>query len=93
MYDMCMPEVTVTEARARLAEVVDQVRVRHEPVYLTRHGRRLAALIDAEDLDALVQAAEDIADIEAANDSRREMAETGETPIPWDEVKAELGLT
>lgn len=93
MYGMCMPEVTVTEARARLAEVVDQVRVRHEPVYLTRHRRRLAALIDAEDLDALVQAAEDIADIEAANDARREMAETGETPIPWDEVKAELGLT
>ena len=36
--------------------------------------------------------AEDMADIRAAEQAREEMRRTGEAPIPWDEVKAELGL-
>ncbi|MDO5629301.1 MAG: type II toxin-antitoxin system Phd/YefM family antitoxin [Mobilicoccus sp.] len=85
-----MSEVTVSAARARLADVVDAARVEHEPVYLTRRGRRVAAIIDAEDLDRLVEAAEDLADIEAARAAREEVAEEG--AIPWDQVKADLGL-
>jgi len=61
-----MSEITVSDARARLADVVDSARVRHDPVYLTRRGQRVAAVIDAEDLDRLIAAAEDLADIEAA---------------------------
>lgn len=85
-----MREVTVSDARARLADVVDAARVGHEPVYLTRRGRRVAAVIDADDLDRLVEAAEDLADVEAARAAREEIAETG--TIPWDQVKADLGL-
>ena len=87
-----MSEMTVTEARARLADVVDEARVAHDPVFLTRRGRRGAAAIDAEDLERLVEAAEDLADIQAAAAARAEMAETGEGPIPWKQVKADLGL-
>lgn len=87
-----MTEMTVTEARARLADVVDEARVGHDPVYLTRRGRRVAAVIDAGDLDRLVEAAEDLADIRAAAAARAELAETGDRPIPWDQVKADLGL-
>jgi prevent-host-death family protein len=87
-----MSEMTVTEARARLADVVDEARVAHDPVFLTRRGRRVAAVIDAEDLERLVEAAEDLADIRAAAAARAEMAETGERPIPWKQVKADLGL-
>ena len=61
-----------------------------EPVFLTRRGRRVAAVIDAGDLERLTQAAEDLADIEAADAARAEIAEHG--TIPWDEVKADLGL-
>ena len=61
-----MSEMTVTEARARLADVVDQARVEHDPVFLTRRGRRVAA--------------------------RAEMTETGQDAIPWEQVKADLGL-
>ena len=43
----------------------------------------------AEDLERLTQAAEDLADIEAAHAARAEIAEHG--TIPWDEVKADLG--
>ena len=86
-----MSEITVSAARARLADVVDAARVGHDPVYLTRRGRRVAAVIDADDLDRLIEAAEDLADIESARSARQEMAE-GEPPLPWEQVKADLGL-
>lgn len=84
--------MSLTDARSRLSEAVDAARVNHEPVYLLRRGRRVAALIDAEDLANLIEAAEDLADIRAANAARSEMADAGEGPVPWEEVKAELGL-
>lgn len=82
----------MTDARSRLSEAVDTARVSHEPVYLLRRGRRVAALIDAEDLANLIEAAEDLEDLRAANTARAEMDDTGEGPVPWEEVKAELGL-
>jgi prevent-host-death family protein len=35
----------VTGARAQLAEVVDEARIAHAPVFLTRRGRRVGAVI------------------------------------------------
>ena len=84
--------MTVSQARARLADVVDEARVAHDPVFLTRRGRRVAAVIDADQLERLIEAAEDLADLQAAAQARVEMAESGETPIPWEQVKADLGL-
>lgn len=83
--------MTVSDARARLADVVDAARVQHEPVYLTRRGQRVAAVIDADELDALIAAAEDLVDIEAAKAARDEI-DAGEPNIPWEQVKADLGL-
>ena len=85
-----MADMSVSAARSRLADVIDDARVHHAPVFFTRRGRRVAAVIDAEDLERLTEAAEDLADIEAAHATRAEVAEHG--PIPWDEVKAGLGL-
>ena len=87
-----MSEMTVTEARARLADVVDQARIAHDPVFLTRRGRRVAAVVDADLLEQLVEAAEDLADLQAAAAARAEMVETGAAAIPWEKVKADLGL-
>ncbi len=86
-----MSDITVSDARARLADVVDAARVEHDPVYLTRRGQRVAAIISADDLDRLIAAAEDLADIEATRAARAEMTE-GEPAIPWEQVKADLGL-
>lgn len=86
-----MAEMTVSDARAKLADVVDTARISHDPVYLTRRGKRVAAVIDAEQLDRLVAAAEDLADIAEARAARDEMA-NGETAVPWEQVKADLGL-
>lgn len=87
-----MSEMSVTTARARLADVVDTARVRHKPVYLTKRGQRIAAVIDAEDLDRLIEAAEDLADLEEIRLARDEIA-AGQPLIPWEEVKSDLGLT
>lgn len=85
--------LTVSEARRQLASIIDRARSEHEPVYLARRGRRVAAVIDADDLDRVLDLAEDMADIRAAEAARAEMRETAEAPIPWEQVKADLGLT
>jgi len=53
----------------------------------------VAAVIDADDLDALLELAEDMIDIREAAAARAEMTATGAEPIPWERVKADLGLT
>lgn len=85
--------LTVSDARQHLSSIIDQVREDHAPIYLHRRGRRVAALIDADDLDRILELAEDMADIRAAAEAREQMLATGETPIPWEQVKADLGLT
>jgi prevent-host-death family protein len=84
--------LSVSQARQQLAEIIDRARAEHAPIYLARRGRRVAAVIDADDLDGILELAEDMADIRAAEAARAEMRSTGETPIPWEQVKADLGL-
>ncbi|MEX2659192.1 MAG: type II toxin-antitoxin system Phd/YefM family antitoxin, partial [Acidimicrobiales bacterium] len=87
LYGSYMREMTVSEARDRLADAIDQARTSHEPVVLTRRGRRVAVLVDADDfarMSDLVEDALDRAELEAAR------AENDY--VPWEQVKAELGL-
>lgn len=86
-----MTEVSVTEARNRLSHIVDEARVSHNPVFLTQRGRRVAAIIDAADLEQLIEAAEDAQDVTAAR-AAREAIDGGEPTIPWEQVKKDLGL-
>jgi prevent-host-death family protein len=44
----------ISAARARLADVIDDARVGHEPIFLTRRDREVAAIIDAGQLRALM---------------------------------------
>jgi prevent-host-death family protein len=90
---MSIPEtVNVSDARSQLGSIVSRAKSNHEPVYLSRHGHRVAAIIDADDLDRLIELSGDMADIRAAEAAREEMRATKSEPIPWDEVKADLGL-
>jgi prevent-host-death family protein len=84
--------LSVSDARDQLASIINRAHTEHEPVFLSRRGRRVAAVIDADDLERLIELAEDMADIRAAEDSREEMRRTKTEPTPWDEVKADLGL-
>ncbi len=84
--------VSVSDARDQLASIIDRARTEHEPVFLSRRGRRVAAVIDVDDLERLIELAEDMADIRAAEESREEMRRTTNEPTPWEQVKADLGL-
>lgn len=87
MYDSYMNEVAVSEARNRLAEVIEESRRSGEPISVTRRGRRVAVILDSGAFDRLVESADEAAD-------RRELtaARTDDDYVPWDEVKAALGL-
>lgn len=86
MYNLYMSEVTMSEAREHLADVLDAVQA-GETVYVTRRGRRVAAVVSADDLKRLVSAAEDLTDRAELAAARAE-----DDYVPWAEVKRELGL-
>ena len=79
--------VPFTEARSRLSDLFTRVVTRRERVVIERHGHERVAIVPIEDLETL-ERLEDEADIAAAEAA---LDEPGES-IPWDEVKADLGL-
>ena len=64
-----------------------QVERSGEPVYVTRRGRRVGVIVDADAYDALVEAVDDTLDRAELAAARAE-----NDYVPWDEVKADLGL-
>ena len=87
MYDSYMIEVAVSDARNRLADVIEEARRSGEPISVTRRGKRVAVIVESEAFDRLVDAADD------AEDRRDlEAARADDDYVPWDEVKAALGL-
>ncbi len=86
-----MERIAIAKAREDLTETVNRVAYAGERFILHRRGRTLAALVPVEDLE-LLERLEDEADVRAIRKVRAEMKRTGEKPIPWQEVKAELGL-
>jgi prevent-host-death family protein len=74
-----MSELHVEDTRG-VAEAAHEA-ARGEVVYITEHGRRLAAIVPA---GMAAEIEEDLAD------ARDALAEPGE--IPWEQIKAEVGL-
>lgn len=87
MYDSYMNEIPVSEARNRLADVIEDARRSGEPVSVTRRGRRVAVILDADAFDRLVDTAEEVEDRQAL-----EIARAEDDYVPWDEAKTALGL-
>jgi prevent-host-death family protein len=52
-----MTVMTISEARANLAQVVDTARVNHEPVSLTKHGKRVAVVLGEDEYQRLLDSA------------------------------------
>lgn len=48
-----MQTLPLSEVKARLSEIADEVDETHERVYVTRNGRDFVVLMAKEDLDAL----------------------------------------
>ena len=84
-------DLPITDARDRLANVVNEAAYAGHVTYLTRRGRRVAAVVPAE----VVEAAERWEDERLgrmADEALAEMKRTGERPVPLEELRRELGL-
>lgn len=81
-----MSKVSTVEARDQLSTIINRAAFGKERVVLTRRGKELAAVVPIEDVK-LLEELEDRLDLEAAREALKE----GGT-IPWEKVKAELGL-
>ena len=91
MNDMAQPSVACTEARRRFDDLLERAVKQKERVVLTRRGKAVAALVPIEDLNFL-EALEDQLDMETIRRAKEEFERSGEPAIPWEQVKAELGL-
>ncbi|WP_241976249.1 MULTISPECIES: type II toxin-antitoxin system Phd/YefM family antitoxin [Cryobacterium] len=85
MYIWGMSKSSVTDARARLPELIAQAST--EAVFLERRGKVAAVLVSPEQYARMLEALEDAEDV-AAFDAA--MADEGDN-IPWEQVKADLG--
>lgn len=82
-----LAEITTVEASGRLLELLGLVDDDARTIYLTRDGKRVAAIVPAD-------AAEYLDRVEDEYYARRatEAMEDGGPTIPWEQVKAELHL-
>ena len=82
-----MTQMTVSAPPEHLAELIETARRSGDPVYVTRRGRRVAVILHPDVYERLIEDAEDAID-RAELSAAREEADF----VPWDEVKADLGL-
>ncbi len=75
--------------KAHLSEIVDRVEAHHERITLTRNGRPAAVLLSPEDLEALEDTLELLADPAARDEIERARKEiAGGKGIGADELRA-----
>jgi antitoxin YefM len=85
--------VPLTEARARLSELLDELERQHEHVVITRNGRPAGVLVPVEEQEALEETLEILQDEEilaALRESEDDV--TAGRLKTLDEVRRELGL-
>lgn len=66
-----MRTLPLSEVRARLSEIAEEVATTHERVQVTRNGRDYVVLVAAEDLEAMETTLELLSDPEAIQRVRR----------------------
>ena len=81
-----MTKLAATTLRSTFADTINRVAYQGERIALERHGKTVAALVSAEDLE-LLEAIENRTDLAAA---RKALKEPGRRR--WEKVKAEIGL-
>ncbi len=80
----------LSEVKARLSEIADEVDRTHERVHVTRNGREYVVLLAAEDLESLEATVELLADEEAMRRVREADADVAAGRVSTAEEMAEL---
>ena len=84
-----MHRLNTSDARERLAEVLNRVAFAKDRVRITRRGKEIAAVVPIEDLE-LIERLEDELDLREAEKALAEAEEKG--TIPLETLREELGL-
>ncbi len=83
--------IGIAEIRNNLADALNRVIYTGERVILERRGKPAAVIVSLDDL-AMLEAIEDGEDVKAAKRAIAKMKRKGEKPIPYAQVKKQLGL-
>jgi len=86
-----MTHLDASQACREFTDTLERVTFGKERIVLQSHGQDVAVLVPIEDL-SLLERLEDIADARAAEAAEAEAIAKGETPIPWEEARQQLGL-
>jgi prevent-host-death family protein len=70
-----MSTMPLSEVKARLSEIADEVDRTHERVHITRNGREYVVLLSAEDLESIEATLELLSDPQAMAEIREADAE------------------
>jgi prevent-host-death family protein len=87
LYGVSMSDIAVSGACGHLEEVIESATRLGEPVYLTRHGKPVAVVVDPDVFQRLLRDAED-----AVDRAELELVREDNDYIPWEQVKADLPL-
>ena len=85
--------IPLSEARARLSELMDELEARHEHVVITRKGRPVAVLVPSSEYDAMEETLEILHDedvLEALRESQKDVKAGRVHSL--EDVRRELGL-
>jgi prevent-host-death family protein len=85
--------IPMTEARARLSELLDQLERQHEHIVITRNGRPLAVLVPSAEYESMEQTLEVLHDeplLKALRESEADVRAGRLTSL--DDVRRQLGL-
>lgn len=87
-----METIPLSEAKARLSEVIDSVHRTHERAVLTRNGHNVAVVVAVEDWDSLQATLDLLSDPEAVRrvDQARHEVDLGHQGKSIEQVRAEL---
>jgi len=82
-------ELSVAELREQLAETLNEVRYTKARRLVTKHGRKVAAVVSVEDL-RLLETLEDIVDVRKARERLATLDAEG--TVSWETLQKELEL-
>jgi PHD/YefM family antitoxin component YafN of YafNO toxin-antitoxin module len=89
--DLSVTHLDANQACRDFSDTLERVSLGKERIVLQNQGHDVAVLVPLEDL-SLLERLEDLADVRAAEAAEAAAVATGETPIPWEEARRQLGL-
>ena len=85
-----MSTIPLSEVKARLSEIADEVDRTHDRVHVTRNGREYVVLLSAQDLDSLEATIELLADEAGMERVRQADADVAVGDVTMGDEMAEL---